>query len=163
MVGRARRAAGRTSHPVPDAPLLEKEGQERRGGAKKARVLKGGGAGLRSAASRPADLEPVRRRCGALRYSAAREPVRSVRLRRSLRIEGARGWQLRLKHVERRQQLEVMSDSGEQNYGERVRRGGAGGGCVDPAFIFSQARRPRTWRRAISAPKSEAGKHGSWG
>lgn len=147
MVGRAHRVAGLTSRPVPEAPLLEREGQARRGGAKKARVLKGGGARLRSAASRPADLEPVRRRCGALRSSAARERVRSERLRRSLPIEGARGWQLRLKHVERRQQLGVMSDSGEQNYGERVRRGGAGGGCVVPACISSQARRPQTRRQ----------------
>lgn len=131
--GRAARGAGLTSRPVQNAPLLERERRARRGGAKKARVLGGGGAGLRSAASRPADSEPVRRRCGALRLSAARDSVRSARLRRSLYIEGAGGWQLRLKPIERRQQLGVMSDSGEQNYGERVRRGGAGGGCVGPA------------------------------
>ncbi|KAJ8776020.1 hypothetical protein J1605_015864 [Eschrichtius robustus] len=40
-----------------------------------------------------------------------------------------------------------MSDSGEQNYGERVRSGDAGGGCVVPASCISfQARRPRTGR-----------------
>lgn len=59
--------------------------------------------------------------------------------------------------AERRQQLGVMSDSGEQNYGERVRRGAVGGGCVVPSsYISFQAHRPWTGRRAISAPKSKA-------
>lgn len=63
------RRGGLTSRPVGDAPALERESRVRGGGAKKARVLGGGGAGLRSAASRPEDLEPVRRRCGALGFS----------------------------------------------------------------------------------------------
>ena len=52
-----------------------------------------------------------------------------------------------------------MSDSGEQNYGERVRGGALGGGYVVPVSCF-QTRRPRTGRRAILAPKSEAGRMG---
>ena len=100
----AARGVGLTSHPARDAPQLESEGLTPRGGAKKARPLGGGGAGLKSAASRPGDLEPERRRRGAFRFSAAGEPVCGVRLRRSLYTEGARGWQLRLKHIERRQQ-----------------------------------------------------------
>lgn len=97
----AARGVGLTSHPARDAPQLESEGLTSRGGAKKARPLGGGGAGLKSAASRPGDLEPKRRRRGAFRLSADREPVCSARLRRSLYTEGARGWQLRLKHIER--------------------------------------------------------------
>ena len=41
----------------------------------------------------------------------------SASLRRILYTEGVRGWQLRLKHTERTA-VEVMSDSGEQNYGK---------------------------------------------
>ena len=69
----AARGVGLTSHPARDAPQLESEGLTSRGGAKKARPLGGGGAGLKSAASRPGDLEPKRRRRGAFRLSAARE------------------------------------------------------------------------------------------
>lgn len=52
------------------------------------------------------------------------------------------------------QHLGVMSDSGEQNYGERVRRGGGGGGCVVPAsFVFpGPSASERRW--AIWAAKS---------
>lgn len=69
----AARRVGLTSHPARDAPQLESEGLTPRGGAKKARPLGGGGAGLKSAASRPGPLEPKRRRRGAFRLSAARE------------------------------------------------------------------------------------------
>lgn len=52
------------------------------------------------------------------------------------------------------QHLGVMSDSGEQNYGERVRRGGGGGGCMIPAsFVFpGPSASDRSW--AIWAAKS---------
>ncbi|ELK00780.1 Insulin-like growth factor 2 mRNA-binding protein 2 [Pteropus alecto] len=49
-----------------------------------------------------------------------------------------------------------MSDSGEQNYGERVRRGGGGGGCVVPAsFVFpGPSASDRSW--AIWAARSRS-------
>lgn len=58
-----------------------------------------------------------------------------------------------------------MSDSGEQNYGERVRSSGEGGGCVVPAScIFS---RPVGLGPgdggAISVPKTETRREGSQG